>query len=229
MSFKSFVIRKPNDQFSEKLADECIASAKQFGIDVEKINGVYSDFDKLLTLENLKINPGALKKFNTNGVKGCFLSHWNLWNRCLKENIPFLIFEHDGLMINPLPDNVLDKFNDYLNLDYARHVFRRDMKNYENGISNNPPTNIIKLEPTSTEKSGFKFINRNHIVGAHGYILKPSGAKKIINGIKQDGICPADIAPNLSYIQMFYTNETVVRVNPIMLEKQGGQSHTKQV
>ncbi len=228
MKIQGYVIRKPDDQFSEDLANECITSAAEFGIEVDKVDGVYSNFDELLSKENLRINPGALKKFNTNGVKGCFLSHWNLWNLCLKKDSPLFIFEHDGLMIHPLPDNILDKFNDYLNLDYARHIFRRDMKNYENGISSNPPTKIIKLEPRMTESTGFKFMNRNHIVGAHGYILKPAGAKKIINGMRKDGICPADIAPNLGYIEMYYTDNTVVRVNAKMLKKSGGHSHTKQ-
>lgn len=228
MNIEGFVIRKSGDLFSEELSDDCVQAAKKFNIIVKKVEGIYDNFDDLLKEEKLFINPASAKKFNTNGVKGCFLSHYTMWKKCLELNKPILIFEHDGLMINPLPENVLDKFNDYLNLDYSRHVFKRDMKNYAGSLKYNIESiDIVSLNPRCDFADNFKFMNKNHIVGAHGYILKPSGAEKIIQGMKKDGICPADIAPNLRYIEMYYTTETVVRVNEKMLENKGGSSHTR--
>lgn len=50
---KAFVIRKPNDELSERLADECIASAKQFGVSAEKFEGVYSNHDEIIKSKKL--------------------------------------------------------------------------------------------------------------------------------------------------------------------------------
>lgn len=226
-SMKSFVIYKEGDAFSTELANECIESAKQFNINVEKFSGIYSNIEELFLKEKLHINTDCKKRLDKLGVKGCLLSHLYVWKKCLDINEPIMVFEHDALMINPLPDNTLLQFEDFLNLDFNRKIYRKDLKGYDNTVSLelNKKIEIVKMEIKPGE--GFKFINRNHIVGAHGYIIKPSGAKKIIEGILRDGAVPADIAPNAKYVNMFHTNYTVVRVNPLMTKTMSRLSHTR--
>lgn len=224
---KSFVIYKENDEFSTALAEECIASAKKFNINVEKFPGVYSNILENFAKENLFVNQDCKTRMDKLGVKGCLLSHFYLWKLCVELNEPFFIFEHDSVMINHLPENVLDCFEDFLNLDFNRKVYRKNLKEYNDKLDNliNPKITVVKMEIKLG--AGFKFINRNHIVGAHGYIIKPSGAKKIIEGLLLDGAIPADMAPNSKYVNMFHTTHTVVRVNPKMTAQMTKLSHTR--
>ena len=224
---KAFVIYKEGDEFSTSLANECLLSAKQFNIDVELFPGVYSEINQKFEEENLFVNMSCNGRIDKSGVKGCLLSHFYLWKLCVKLNEPLFIFEHDSLMINPLPIDVLDLFEDYLNLDYNRKIYRKNLKGYNDELNNlnNPKIEIIKMDIANG--SGFKFINRNHIVGAHGYIIKPEGAKKIIEGLLSDGAIPADMAPNSKYVNMYHTNYTVVRVNPKMTQQMAKLSHTR--
>ncbi len=224
---KSFVIYKNGDLFSTQLAEECILSAKKFNIDVEKFPGIYDNVEELFLKEGLHINKECNGRMERLGVKGCLLSHLAVWKLCLKLKEPILVFEHDGLMINPLPDDVLGKFNDFLNLDLNRKVYRKNLLSYDYVVSREivENTEVIKMEVR--DGNGFKFINRNHIVGAHGYIIKPSGAEKIIGGLLTDGAIPADMAPNSKYVEMFHSNCTIVRVNPLMTKSMTKLSHTR--
>jgi GR25 family glycosyltransferase involved in LPS biosynthesis len=224
-----FVIVKEDDRVSLAMADECILSGKKYGVDITAVPGVYSDFDNRLFKEGIRVNPLGHKKIRTNGVKGCFLSHFSLWKKCLELGHPIAIFEYDALLFNPLPDDILDRFNDYLNLDFSRHLYLKDLEKYETDLSKPLPVQVEKLQ-RSNEKcdpNGFKFINRNHIKGAYGYILKPSGAQKLIDAARTDGMLPADVLPNLKYLDLFYTVPSIVRLNPMMLRDLTGLSHTK--
>ncbi len=224
---KSFVIYKEGDAFSTELASECIDSANKFGITVEKYPGVYNDIENKFIKENLFVNADCKNRLDKLGAKGCLLSHFYLWKMCVDINQPLFIFEHDALMINPLPNNVLNLFEDYLNLDYNRKIYRKNLVGYHEELTNlkTDQIDITKMEIKSG--AGFKFINRNHIVGAHGYIIKPTGAKKIIDGLLVDGAIPADMAPNSKYVNMYHTTQTVVRVNPKMTSQMAKLSHTR--
>jgi GR25 family glycosyltransferase involved in LPS biosynthesis len=224
---KSFVIYKEGDAFSTELASECIDSANKFGITVEKYPGVYSDIENKFIQEKLFVNLDCNGRIDKLGVRGCLLSHLYLWQMCVEADQPLFIFEHDALMINPLPNNVLDLFDDYLNLDYNRKIYRKNLKGYHDELTNLKTKQIDVIKMDIKSGTGFKFINRNHIVGAHGYIIKPEGARKIIAGILSDGAIPADMAPNSKYVNMHHTTQTVVRVNPKMTIDMAKLSHTR--
>ena len=117
---KAFVIYKEGDELSTELAEECIASASKFNITVSKFPGVYENIEDLIKTEGLFLNKTAEDRVTKKGVQGCFLSHFFLWKKCILENVPFLIFEYDAVLINPLPD--LSLFEDFLHLDYNRHL-----------------------------------------------------------------------------------------------------------
>lgn len=40
------------------------------------------------------------------GVRGCFLSHWQLWNHCLEINETIGIFEHDVIFLDQMPQTL---------------------------------------------------------------------------------------------------------------------------
>ena len=108
----------------------------------------------------------------------CYFSHRAAWNRVIKSNKPALILEDDAIMSKLLPE-LLHSLNTIQNTD------------------------LINLENRSRKK----FVSRSYIdiacnskllslyqdrTGAAGYILWPTGAKKLILLEKNKGISLAD-------------------------------------
>ena len=108
----------------------------------------------------------------------CYFSHRSAWDRVIKSRKPALILEDDALLSLCVPE-LLDNLNDIENSD------------------------LINLENAYRKK----FVSRSHIDiscnskllrlyqdrnGAAGYILWPTGAKKLIQLEKNSGIGLAD-------------------------------------
>ena len=46
------------------------------------------------------------KMIKSKGAQGCWLSHWNLWNKCAIEKEPIIILEHDAMVQDKFPKNI---------------------------------------------------------------------------------------------------------------------------
>lgn len=203
---KAFVIRKKNDELSERLADECIASAKAFGICVEKFDGVYDSHEEHLNRDKLFPNIVARKKL-TNGYKGCFLSHYLIWKKCIEWNETVLIFEHDAVMLRPITDEILNGFDTILVLDkWSRNPL------YEDLIKQEMPVNIYQ-HPKINEYN-HKSINKTMISGSHAHLVKPKGALDIIGSVTKHGYVLSDVAVNQIYLTYYSIEPSIARVNP---------------
>src|SRR6056297_2013324 len=119
-----YCIHKKDDVDTQAPLNDAINSGKQFNINVIPYAGVYSNIDSIISQEKLFINLNGKHKVTRRGkgVLGCFLSHYFLWKKCVKENITIGVLEYDAVFIRELPNNILDQFDDYLNLDYTRHT-----------------------------------------------------------------------------------------------------------
>jgi GR25 family glycosyltransferase involved in LPS biosynthesis len=229
-----YCIHKEGHADLEAPLNDAIISGKTYGINVIPHPGVYSNINKIIKKENLFVNPEGKHKVDRRGkgVLGCFLSHYSLWKKCVKNNIPIGVLEYDAIFIRELPKDILEKFDDYLNLDYTRHNYlnlSRSGIEYINQIEleKKNPVIVKKLEEKKKNVNHqFKYINNNHIKGAFGYIIKPTGAQKLINATKSNGILPADIQPNLLYCDMNYVTPSIVMLNPKGIENRFGASHT---
>jgi len=108
----------------------------------------------------------------------CYFSHRSAWDRVVKSRKPALILEDDAILSKVLPELLINL---------------RNIKN----------TDLINLENRSRKK----FVSNSHLeigcnskllrlyqdrTGAAGYILWPSGAKKLIKFEKNKGIGLAD-------------------------------------
>jgi GR25 family glycosyltransferase involved in LPS biosynthesis len=207
---KAFIIRKPNDELSEKLADECSISLKNFGIEPFKFDGVYFNHDEIISKKNLKFFEKMKQhRKESLGIKGCFLSHFLLWEKCLELNEPIMILEHDALMIRPLPTNILNLFTHHCILDYAVHYL-----NYEEIIANECDLKITEYSRINSEKFGFKDINQNHVRGSHAHIVTPLGAKTIIESVRKFGILPSDACVNRYYTSYVTIDPLIARCHP---------------
>ena len=156
---KMFVITIMENERSVQVADRCVKSGLVFGYNIEKHpayspqnSDVYKELDKL----------GYDKKgFNEvysrmdNCIAG-FLSHHSLWQKCLDLNEPIVIFEHDAVLINDVPNLVLF---DILNLGKPSYG---------------------KFKTPSYIGYG-SLVSKPYFPGAHAYRITPRGAADLIN------------------------------------------------
>lgn len=207
---KSFIIRLNNNLISEKYAAECVKQAKLFGINVEYFDAI-NGLDYPAHLASLKIVPKYKFKKGRAGVFGCFLSHYYLWKQCAEENIPYLILEHDGYIVRPLPENILDMFDDVLKLDN----YDPYSKSYDSIITSQQELDIT-VQKYHNDKAKFLEKNQtgNYMRGAYGYIIKPHAANKIINWIQMHGFVPADQQIGDAIVDIKVTIPTIVRLHP---------------
>lgn len=208
---QKYIIRLKNNNISETHADDCVKQAKKFNIDIEyfdAINGkIYESY-----LKNLNILPRYKFKKGRAGVYGCFLSHYFLWQKCVSEDIPFLILEHDGYFIKPLPKEILNTFSDVLKLDKHDPY----SKSYDNIISKESDIENIIVEKYFNHQAKFLEKNQtgNYMRGAYGYIIKPHAARKIVEWISLNGFVPADQQIGDAIVDIQVTSPTVVRLHP---------------
>lgn len=207
---KSFIIRLKNNEISEKHAAECIEQAKKFNIDVEYFDAINGK-DYFNHLKKLNIAPRYKFKKGRAGVYGCFLSHYYLWQKCADSGTPFLILEHDGYFIRPLPEDILDKFQDVLKLDNNDPF----SKSY-NTIIDSESHLTLKVEKYNNTQAKFLEKNQtgNYLRGAYSYIIKPFAARKLIDWVSQNGFVPADNQIGDAILDIKVTIPTVARLHP---------------
>lgn len=208
---KCKIIRLKDNLISEKHADECIKQAKKFKLDVEYFDAI-NGLNYPSHLKKLQISPRYKFKKGRAGVYGCFLSHYYLWKECSQGKEPFLILEHDGFFVRPLPVNVLDSFKDVLKLDRLDPY----SKNYDITINIELAINDIHIEKYFNNQAKFLEKNQtgNYMRGAYGYIIKPHAAQKIIEWISINGFVPADQQIGDAIVDIQVTSPTVVRLHP---------------
>lgn len=212
---KTFIIRLKDNKHSCQIAKESKDQAEQFGIYAEyfdAINGLEVDIHYELTGVH---RPKKSIKKGKPGVLGCFFSHYYLWKKCVDEQIPICILEHDGYFIRPLPDNVLDLFDDVLKLDRCDPY----SPSYNYAINSEKDLDLkIEKYINPTPKAIHKIGTGNYFKGAYSYILKPSGAKKLLDFIQTDetgnGHRPADQQIGDAVLNTWVTVPTVARLHP---------------
>lgn len=218
---KFFIIRLKNNEISERYAEECVLQAKKFNVKVEYFDAI-NGIEYQQHLEKLKITPRYKFKKGRAGVFGCFLSHYYLWQQCAKENLPYLILEHDGYFIRPLPEDILETFNDVLKLDN----FDPYSKSYDQLMINTDGP--IRVQKYYNDQAKFLEKNQtgNYMRGAYGYIIKPHAAKKLINWIKINGFVPADQQIGDAIVDISVILPTIVRLHPAYHNRIGELSLT---
>ena len=180
MYMKSFHIILQGHALGETLGYKNIEIAKSFGIDAHMYPGVKVSKPFKEEFSKYNITTIAGKECEYTGQQGCFLAHYQLWNRCLELNEPIIVCEHDGVFLRELPDNILDKFTDILRLEAFQHWMPDYLTKTKESLKNK-----VKIKTLKTKY-------KTHYVGYYGYIVKPSGARKLINQAQMSGIKSVD-------------------------------------
>lgn len=219
---KSYIIRLKDNKISEKYANECVGQAKIFDIDIEYFDAINGN-DYPAHLKRLNISPRYRFKKGRAGVFGCFLSHYYLWKKCSEDNTSFVILEHDGYFIRPLPDNILDQFTDVLKLDGLDPY----KKTYQSLIEEEKNKSLtIEKYHNLTAKNLEKNQTGNYMKGAYSYIIKPHAAKRIVDWITVNGFVPADQQIGNALVDIQVTIPTVARLHPAYFQRIGELSLT---
>lgn len=102
---KAYVITITDNPDSVKVAQRCVDSGKKFGLDIMLFDAITPRDEPVEMLEDFGIAPNSFdEKYSRNlNCISAFLSHYSLWMMCAKGNEPFVIFEHDAVLIDRIP------------------------------------------------------------------------------------------------------------------------------
>lgn len=219
---KTYIIRLEENKHSCQMAQDCYDQAIIHKLHPKFFKAINGN-DCAEHYEATGIVP--LRKFKKGklGVRGCFFSHYYLWLECIKTNEPFIVLEHDGYIIKPFNESILDEFEDVLKLDRLDPY----SKSYESTLEeeNNLPLEIqkyINLSPKNPVKIG----TGNYFKGAYAYIIKPSAATKLIKHIRQHGHVPADQQIGDWVVDTRTTVPSLARLHPFYAIGNNIKSHS---
>ena len=271
---KSFIIILEQSPISKEIGLKCLKQANKYGVYPEVFPAVYgSEADEIFERLNYKFKNKYCSKMKRNpGVRGCAASHILLLLKCIEEDSPYLILEHDGYLSRKIPSDILTSFNDVIRLDPNNPLSESYNKDIEYGNieeehlkkinpsivkkyflnlkESGPKTNLehrisdliikekkkntVNVKPYLRPKLMLFQKNRNlgslfdenglvvkedstnyeYFTGCYGYIVKPSGARKVIRYIEEYGLLPADWLFNQAALDIMTTTETIVRIHP---------------
>ena len=184
---KAFIIYLKEVQSTIDSALECKRTAREYGLDAWLMEGFTpSRADQFIKEQNLKpYLPGPKLfqiKWQKGGVRGCMISHYHVWKKCIELDQPIVVLEHDSRVVS---ETYTADFEDVLHLD--AHRFEQDPDRDKDPVVQDF-VNVRKGE--------------NQLMGTYGYVIKPHAAKRLIQGAHEDGITASDMFGKDKYVRM---------------------------
>jgi len=134
----------------------------------------------------------------------CFASHYLLWYRSFKEDIPLLVLEHDSVFVHKFdPQPIIDSKYDIVGINNPLMATRRAKKFYDIVKENKEDIQPVPSIDEWNVPQG--------LAGNSAYIIKPNGAKELIAAVEKYGAWPNDalmckqLIPNMGVTRRFYT------------------------
>ncbi|NBP58120.1 hypothetical protein EBU71_16610 [bacterium] len=192
---------------SEKVSKECVEQAAKFGINVEVFPAIHGN-ERKEHFKKLGLKPWKDHVMKV-GAYGCMLSHYYLYQYCLEIDEPLLVLEHDGYLLEPIEPWILEQFEDVLKLDiYSPY---KGVYNSKIEESRNVEL-VITHDITGIHR---KMVYGWYTWGAYAYILKPSGARKILDKIKTSGYLKADWMLATKVLTVSIPSRPLARLHPM--------------
>jgi glycosyl transferase family 25 len=174
---KAFVIYLSKIESSRTSGEETFLQLKKLGFDVELFEGTYGDAaEKLFQKENRTLfNPDrhVKSKSDSLGAKGCFHSHYRLWEKCVELNAVISIWEDDVVFEREL---FPIEFEDVLALTI----------NYDWKITQPYRKYLEQTFPLTYDVNYTQYC----MPGAGGYLIKPHAAKRLVDQYKKHYLTP---------------------------------------
>lgn len=173
---KAYIIRVKGNEKSERLARRCADSCGQVGMPYQfwdaydGLSGELKPPEHHCQVMNLiKVTDHYL----TRGELACALSHISLWVKCVEQDKPLVILEHDAVMVQP----------------YLRHNVFNSICYLGSNEQAHQGWDVYPTPPHASEGPNYHFICR-----AHAYAIDPAVAKNMLAYVIKMGICaPLDI------------------------------------
>jgi len=220
---KAFAIVVPGNNISMSGFNELNESYKKYGhaeglemheaIELHKVEGFCGGnglvWNYPLEGQISDIKSGLIKSaYQTADLRkrmSCFLSHWYLWQKCKTLDETILILEHDARFIKKLPaDSTFARANyDIIGINDPSMATRKS-KVYHDKILER--SEFFQPVPRIDE-----FNVPQGLAGNSAYVIKPEGAKLMIELTQEYGMWPNDalmcyqLVPRLGVTRNFYT------------------------
>lgn len=173
---KAYIIRVKNNEDSEKKAERCSESCELVGQEYEFWDAYDGIGQEIIPPEHHGGIMNGIKvtdHYLTRGEVACALSHISLWQKCVLDDKPLIILEHDSIMLQAYKTHQV--FNSICYLGSHEQV--------------NQGWQILPTPPHASEGPNYHFICR-----AHAYAIDPAVAKNLLAYALKMGICaPLDI------------------------------------
>ena len=173
---KAYIIRIQGNEISERMANESAKSCDLVGMPYEfwdAYNGLENPIQPPAHHGGVPAMVKVTDHYLTRGEVACALSHISLWQKCVLDDQPIVILEHDAIMVRPYTQHAV--FNSICYLGSNEQV--------------NQGWQVLPTPPHASEGPNYHFICR-----AHSYAIDPSVAKNMLAHVLKYGInAPLDI------------------------------------
>lgn len=220
MKAVSIVIK--DNAISELGYSRLVESSKAVGNDfeIEKYDALIpTNVDQFMTGLGLKWNypwegevvdfatglkKSAYKTTNPKARIACACSHYYWWQYSYTLDEPILILEHDAYFINKIDFDPADVKADIIGINNPLGATRKAQLFYDTIMQSTASYQLAPMIDNIYVPQG--------LAGNSAYIIKPAGAKKMVELVSQYGLWPNDaimcrqLVPKLGVTRKFYTN-----------------------
>lgn len=173
---KAYIIRVDGNANSEAQAARCAQSCENVGQPYEiwdAYNGLDGEIKPPANHHQAMNLVKVTDHYLTRGELACALSHISLWVKCIEQDQPLVILEHDSVMVRP----------------YTHHAVFNSICFLGSNEQANQGWQVLPTPPHASEGPNYHFICR-----AHAYAIDPAVAKNLFAYVVKYGInAPLDI------------------------------------
>lgn len=172
----AYIIRVKGHEKSERLAKRCADSCEMVGMPYQYWDAYNGMGGEIIPPEHHGQTMGLIKvtdHYLTRGELACALSHISLWVKCIEQDKPLVILEHDAVMVAP----------------YLKHGVFNSICYLGGNEQATQGWQVYPTPPHASEGPNYHFICR-----AHAYAIDPAVAKNLLSYVIKMGVCaPLDI------------------------------------
>lgn len=173
---KAYIIRVAGHASSEEKAKRCADSCDSVGQSWEYWDAYNGLAESIINPKHHGQFVDLLKvtdHYMTRGEVACALSHISLWVKCVQQDKPLVVLEHDAVMVRP----------------YTQHAVYNSICYLGSNEQVNQGWQAMPTPPHASEGPNYHFICR-----AHAYAIDPAVAKNLLAHVLKFGVCaPLDI------------------------------------
>jgi hypothetical protein len=173
---KAHIIRVKGYAPSEERALRCVESCKNVGMPWEywdAYDGIEGEIKPPSHHNSVMDMIKVTDHYLTRGELACALSHISLWAKCVQEDQPLVVLEHDSVMVQP----------------YLHHAVFNSICYLGSNEQVNQGWQVLPTPPHASEGPNYHFLCR-----AHAYAIDPAVAKNMLAHVIKYGInAPLDI------------------------------------